>query len=136
MTKCIWGLAAVSLLLGCAKPRAAPEFQELAQPVASRLYSLELKAGMDRAKVEAQVSALLSRRSQYSPYWNNLVGGTVRYRDGDWILTVVYKAGAPAPTVKTPDGSHKRYPPIDETVVEYEIRKIPDREPKATNKHR
>jgi len=89
----------------------------------SRFETLELKAGMKRAQVEKQVADFLGKRNKYSTGWSNLRGGTVQYRDGDWILEVVYKAGAPAPTVSTPDGGHRTYEPIDETVIRFEIKK-------------
>jgi hypothetical protein len=60
-----------------------------------------------------------------------LTGGVVEYRDGDWVLEVTYKAGAPAPWVETPDGSMQHLPPIDETVLEYKIERIPDNEPES-----
>ena len=117
MTNRILSLFAVLLLCGCAK----------SQPEASRFTNLELKVGMNRKQVEGLVSRLLGEEKPYSPYGNNLRGGTVQYRDGDWVLEVKYKAGAPAPWVKNPDGSMKHYPPIDETVLEYRIEKDPNK---------
>ncbi len=87
----------------------------------SLLHQVELNVGMERQKVEDQVARLLSRTKQYSPYGNNLLGGIVDYRDGDWVLHVTYKAGAPAPWVKTLDGAMQHLPPMDETVVDYKI---------------
>jgi hypothetical protein len=87
---------------------------------------------MNRERVEDQVAALLRKQKSYSPYGNNLAGGTVAYRDGDWILEVVYKAGAPAPWVTLPDGSAQHYPPVDETVLEYKIKKHPNKSVEPT----
>lgn len=92
-------------------------FEKQKIPV-SRLHQVELKAGMERQKVEDQVARLLSRTKQYSPYGNNLLGGIVEYRDGDSVLHVTYKAGAPAPWVKISDGAMQHLAPMDETVVE------------------
>lgn len=91
----------------------------------SPLHRVELKVGMERQKVEDQIADLLSRPKQYSPYGNNLRGGAVQYRDGDWVLHVTYKAGAPAPWIKTSDGKAQHLPPMDETVLEYRIERGP-----------
>lgn len=100
----------------------------------SRLHHVELKVGIERQKVEDQVARLLSRTRQYSPYGNNLLGGIVEYRDGDWVLHVTYKAGAPAPWVTISDGVMQHLPPIDETVVEYKIERISNQVPKDTDR--
>lgn len=102
----------------------------------SRLHRVELKVGMERQKVEDQVARRLARQSQYSPYGNNLQGGVVQYRDGDWVLRVTYKAGAPAPWVKAPDGTMQHLPPIDETVLEYKLERIPDNTPEGDRDRR
>ena len=80
---------------------------------------------MEREEVEEQIDAVLGKPNTYSPYGNNLRGGTVQYRDGIWVLEVVYKAGAPAPWVQNEDGTAQHYPPVDETIMEYKINKIP-----------
>ena len=113
-------LVCVMLLAGCAQPQVGT----IGQPETSRFHNLDLKAGMNRKDVEKHVSALLGLQQRYSPYGNDLRGGTVQYRDGDWVLEVKYKAGAPAPWVKNPDGSMQHYPPMDETVLEYTIERI------------
>ncbi len=82
---------------------------------------------MSGEEVEARVADLLQRANEYSPYGNNLTGGTVRYLDGDWVLVVVYRPGAPAPWVEAPDGSIRHYPSTDETVLEYRIERAPAR---------
>jgi hypothetical protein len=107
-----------------AKIRERFEKQKIA---ASRLHQVVLKVGMERQEVEDQVARLLSRTKQYSPYGNNLRGGIVEYRDGDWVLHVTYKAGAPAPWVKTSDGAMQHLPPMDETVAEYKMERISNR---------
>ena len=94
-------------------------------PETSRFTTLDLKIGMNREQVEEKVAVLLGTRNTYSTYGNNLRGGTVRYRDGDWILTVDYKAGAPAPWIIGNDGNAQHYPPVDESVLAFEIEKIP-----------
>jgi hypothetical protein len=121
-------IAPVLLLLACCTRQPPVEPDKAARPAVSRFHSLELEVGMERQKVEEQVASLLSRQNRYSPYGNNLTGGVVEYRDGDWVLEVTYKAGAPAPWVETPDGSMQHLPPIDETVLEYRIERIPDKE--------
>ena len=80
---------------------------------------------MNREQVEEQVAALLETQSTYSTYGNNLIGGTVRYSDGDWILEVEYKAGAPAPWIIGEDGKAQHYPPVDESVLAFKIEKNP-----------
>lgn len=59
---------------------------------------------MNRQEVEDKVSAIYFPKKPYSPHGNNLKGGVVQYSDGNWILEVLYKSGAPAPLVKNPDG--------------------------------
>ena len=121
-------LMTIVLLSGCSKPQVSTESQVAVQPERSRFESLELSTGMSRTDVEKQVGILLGQEKLYSPYGNNLRGGTIQYRDGDWVLEVKYKAGAPAPWVKNPDGTMQHYPPIDETVLEYKIERIPNQE--------
>lgn len=72
---------------------------------------------MNRLVVEEKVAALVGTRSTYSPYANNLQGGTVSYRDNGWVLQVTYRAGAPAPSVRHQDGTVQHLEPSDETVV-------------------
>ena len=124
--KYISSLLASLLILGCSQSQPVPEPTEAAQPETSRFHGLDLKSGMNREDVEKQVFALLQQPQNYSPYANNLSGGTVQYPDGDWVLEVKYKAGVPAPWVETPDGSMQHYPPVDETLLEYSIRRTPN----------
>ena len=115
----------LTILAGCSPPQATPKSQEVVQPETSRFHGLALKTGMNREEVEKLVSALLDQPQNYSPYGNNLRGGAVQYSDGDWILEIKYKAGAPAPWVKNPDGTMQHYPPMDETMIEYKIERNP-----------
>ena len=87
----------------------------------SRFIHLELVAGMNRAAVEEQIATLLSTPNSYPLYGNNLEGGTVRYRNDDWVLKVLYGAGTPAPWVKDSKGAMLHRPPIDETVLQFKI---------------
>ena len=88
----------------------------------SRFETLGLKHGMKREQVEKRVTALLNHRNTYSTFGNNLRGGTTKYYDGSWVLAVVYKAGSPAPTIRTPNGDTRSLPPMDETVVKFTIK--------------
>ena len=125
MMKHFYIMLAITVLAGCSQHEATTETQETKPPQQSRFHDLDLKPGMNREDVEKQVSTLLGQPQNYSPYGNNLRGGIVQYPDGDWILEVKYKAGAPAPWVENPDGSMQHYPPMDETLIEYTIRKNP-----------
>jgi hypothetical protein len=91
--------------------------------ITSRFAMLGLKKGMKREQVEKLVAALHGKRNMYSPYGNNLKGGTVQYRDGGSVLEVEYKPGSPAPTISKPDGTTQGYPPIDESVIAFTIRR-------------
>ena len=131
MTIRLLSIMALATLLGCSvhqrtgKPDA-PKPSEL-----SRLHAIELEIGMQRQQVEDRVASLLSRPKQYSLYGNNLRGGVVQYRDGDWVLEVKYNAGAPAPWIETTDGAMQHLPPIDETIMEYKLEKNPNKQPEA-----
>lgn len=74
---------------------------------------------MDREVVETQIAAALGKDSTYSPYGNNLRGGTVEYTDGELVLEVVYKPGATAPWVVGSSGVAEHRPPVDETVISF-----------------
>lgn len=67
--------------------------------------------------VELAFARLRDGESGYSPYGNNLRGGRVVYVAGDCRIEVTYRAGAPAPWMRQPDGSMVHHPPIDETVI-------------------
>lgn len=88
----------------------------------SKLAGLEFRTGTSRAAVESAVASALGRKSDYSPYGNNLNGGTVEYVDGEWILEVTYKPGAPAPRIAVQGGSQD-LPPVDETVERFQLRR-------------
>lgn len=116
-----WALtAAVGLGGGCSDRRPGrPSVGARAERC--RLCAIELRAGMTREQVERQVAVALGEQPSYSPHGNNLRGGTVRYRDGNWVLSVTFKPGAPAPLFSDEQGHSGHFPPIDETVLEYRI---------------
>jgi hypothetical protein len=122
--KRFFNIAVILFLFGCSEERSRNDPKEPQQEATSRFKTLELTVGMNRAKVEDQIAVLLGKQKSYSPYGNNLKGGAVNYRDGDWVLEVIYKSGSPAPQILLPDGSAQDYPPIDETVLEYKIERI------------
>lgn len=76
---------------------------------------------MSRAEVEAKVTNLLGKENLYSPYGNNLQGGIVLYEETGWVLKVNYQAGTPAPWVTNENGAAEHYPPMDETLLSYQI---------------
>ena len=125
--KGILSIVTVLFLFGCSPQQSATGPEEAVQAETSRFDSLELRIGMSRKQVEDQVAVLLGTRKTYSPYGKNLKGGIVHYRDGDWVLEVVYKAGASAPWVRNEDGSMQHYPPVDETVMEYKKTRVHNR---------
>ena len=116
---------AALFLLGCSDQQSAEAPGQVVGSEISRFTTLDLKVGMNREQVEEQVAALLETRSTYSTYGSNLIGGTVRYGDGDWILEVEYKAGAPAPWIIGEDGKAQHHPPVDESVLAFKIEKYP-----------
>jgi len=130
--KYIFSLLASLFILGCSQSDPTPEAAVPSQPEKSRFHSLDLKDGMNREEVEKQVAVLLGYQNRYGPYGNNLLGGIVHYRDGDWVLEIKYKAGAPAPRFINKDGENQGLPPIDETILDYTIERIPNHELKAT----
>ena len=85
--------------------------------------TLDLKVGMTRQQVENQLRDTPGPHDTL--YGNNLTGGVVLYREGDWFLEVVYQAGAPAPSIRRGDSAMVHYPPIDESVLQFKIRRIP-----------
>lgn len=121
----ILGLTALLLVAGCFASKAPAQPAGHVQSEASRFSRLDLRVGMNREQVERQVASLLSRPNRYSPYGNNLEAGVVEYRDGDWVLEVTYQAGAPAPWVRSADGSVQHHPPMDATVLAYRISRVP-----------
>jgi len=82
----------------------------------SKLAYLDIKVGIERARVESIIAEALNTENKYSPYGNNLQGGIVQYTDGRFILEIKYKAGAPAPYIKDKQGNAVHFPPTDETV--------------------
>ena len=89
------------------------------------LANIDISEGMSRTDLEARLAKVSGRTSTYSPYANNLPGGTVEYREGRCVLTVVYRAGAPAPLVRAGPGRVEHLSPKDETVLTHRIRVDP-----------
>lgn len=83
--------------------------------------SVKLEINMPRLEAERRISGALGEPNKYSPYANNLSGGTTTYESRNCVLRVVYAAGAPAPIVSTPGGRIEHKPPKDETVVKFEL---------------
>lgn len=106
----------VFVFLACSQPKS------IASHI-SRFENLELRIGMNREEVEKQISLLFKKPMTYSPYNNNLEGGIVVYKNEGWILEVTYKSGLPAPIVINANGIGQGYPPIDETVSSYRIKR-------------
>jgi hypothetical protein len=115
----------ILFLYGCAmatRQKAEPS----SDLTACRICKVELEAGISRTDTEKRISALLDTTFTYNPYGNNLPGGVVEYRDGEWVLLVTYSAGVPAPWVKDPNGGGAiHYPPVEEKVVSWKIAHAP-----------
>ena len=104
------GLAALPLLVVLACARADPDYP--------------IKTGMTRAQVEGVVAARKGLKSKYSPYGADLAkGGLVEYADGKTTLEVDYAPGVPAPWVTGKDGTAVHYPPVDQTVKNFRVRR-------------
>ena len=86
-----------------------------------RLASLEISKGMPRLAVEQKIQDALGIKPTYSPFANNLVGGTAKYEDEGCTLIVSYARGAPAPFTRTADGKTVHLPPHDEEVLAVEL---------------
>jgi hypothetical protein len=95
------------------------EAADLANRV-SPLLDLNIEKGMTRSEVEEKIAKALNKPDTYSPYGNNLKGGTVKYRDDKWVLEILYKAGVPAPW-DAGGGKTKHLPPVDETVQSHRL---------------
>ena len=89
----------------------------------SVFQGISLHEGMARAEVEKLVATALGKESEYSPYGNNLRGGTVVYTDerSGTRLEVDYNPGGPAPWVMRPDGVAEHLPPKDESVKSFRV---------------
>ena len=113
----------IVVLVACTRP--APPPPVLAVPAtkpapASPFDRISLHAGMQREQAENEIAKALGKeRSEYSPYGNNLRGGTVEYTDGTAVLEVVYQAGTAAPWVVGANGVAEHYPPTDEAVISF-----------------
>jgi hypothetical protein len=88
---------------------------------ACQLCAVDLKEGITRKEAEAKIAEVLGRRSDYSPYSDHFKGGTVLYREGDWLLRVTYSEGMAGPYVINGKGIVEHLAPIDETVLSYEL---------------
>ncbi len=106
----VFGLAAFHCVLVVLPAQAKCPFAQM--PV---------EVGTPRLALETQIAALLGESNVYSPYGNNLTGGTVSYRSADCELRVTFAPGAPAPRVTVASGGSEHLPPIDETVLSHEI---------------
>ena len=95
------------LLVSCSRPDSVKS---------SALATVNISEGMPRKEVEELIAKALLRKSDYSAYGNNLLGGVVEYIDGDTVLEVTYKSGAPAPWILDAKGNVQHSPPADETV--------------------
>ncbi|MEO8002706.1 MAG: hypothetical protein ABI644_12600 [Arenimonas sp.] len=82
---------------------------------------MAIKTGMPRLELETQVAAVLGEKNSYSPYGNNLLGGTVSYRSGNCKLKVTFAPGSPAPRIAVASGGTEHLPPKDETVLSHQI---------------
>ena len=82
---------------------------------------MPVEVGMARLALEARIAARLGKANQYSPYANNLPGGTFSYRSRDCALRVTFSPGAPAPRVAVAGGGSEHLQPIDETVLNFEV---------------
>ena len=91
---------------------------------------LSVEVGMPRLALETRLADLLGKVNTYSPYANNLPGGTVSYRSRDCELRVTFAPGAPAPRVVVAGGGSAHLQPIDETVLNHEVVPI-----SATRRH-
>lgn len=89
--------------------------------VESPLTKVKLVQGMSRSEVENLVATALSKKSDYSPYGNNLEGGVVKYTDSSMVLEVTFERGAPAPRFLNGNGDSEDRPPIDETVKSFRL---------------
>jgi hypothetical protein len=83
--------------------------------------SVRLKVNMPRLEAERRISAAIGETNNYSPYANNLSGGTAKYESQNCTLTVTYAAGAPAPMVRTQENVIEHMAPRDETVLKFEL---------------
>ena len=95
------------------------------------LENVQLEVGMPRLEAEAQIAAALGRRNEYSPYANNLRGGTAEYRDIACKLKVSFRPGAPAALLRTTEGVIVHRLPIDESVEGFKLELVrsPNHEP-------
>ena len=86
------------------------------------LDRLELSVGMRRADLEKLVAEATGVESKYIIH--TMHGQReAQYHDGKNILIVKFRSGAPAPWIKTEDGSRLHLPPIDATVESWELKK-------------
>ena len=95
------------------------------------LENVKLEVGMPRLEAETRIAVALGKQNEYSLYANNLLGGSVEYRDIACTLKVSFRPGAPAALLKTTEGDVVHRLPIDESVGEFKLEFVrsPDREP-------
>ena len=106
----VFGLAALLGVLAALPAQAACPFAQI--PV---------EVGMSRMDLEVRIASLLGKTNTYSPYGNNLRGGTFSYPGRDCALRVTFASGVPAPRVDVAGGGSDHLQPIDETVLSHEV---------------
>lgn len=89
---------------------------------------MPVKIGMPRLELETRIAEVLEKANTYSPYGNNLLGGTVSYRSGNCELRVTFAPGVPAPRVIVASGGTEHLPPIDESVLSYRVVPTPSKQ--------
>ena len=95
------------------------------------LENVKLEIGMPRLEAETRIAVALGKQNEYSLYANNLLGGSVEYRDIACTLKVSFRPGAPAALLRTTEGDIVHRLPIDESVGEFKLEFVgsSDREP-------
>jgi hypothetical protein len=122
------------LLLGLAAAASAVPHSGGAAQIQDNQCTLEnvkLEVGMPRLEAETRIAVALGKQNAYSLYANNLLGGSVEYRDIACTLKVSFRPGAPAALLRTTEGDIVHRLPIDESIGEFKLEFVrsPDREP-------
>jgi hypothetical protein len=109
---------ALALLAGCAVT------SEDAKD--SPLRHVTLVVGMKRLDAEQAIADATGLKSRYDIHAMD-TSREVQYRDGDTILVVKYKPGAPAPLFTNNDGQVQGLPPIDGEVISWTVETVPEK---------